>query len=174
MPILRIAGCRKHSSVNGPGIRFVLFTQGCPHHCPGCHNPETWDPEDGAEISDEALLADITGTKYLDGITISGGEPLLQAGALLPLAEAVAGTGLTIWMYTGYTFEQVMAGDAGADAVKLLQYTDVLVDGRYIASRKEDAGIWRGSSNQRLIDVPESLRSGCAVTLSGMEKAVSL
>ncbi len=200
---LRIAGKLAHSSVNGPGVRYVLFLQGCPHHCKGCQNPETHDPLGGEEMSAEAVLKEIQGTRYLDGVTFSGGDPLMQADALIPvlkgLREAEApglsqASPLSIWLYTGWTWEQILAGAAGEAAIRALKYLDVIVDGRFeeslSAAALEHTGAapispdttspdttpqdttsrgtaspditppdlkWRGSTNQRLIDVPKSL-----------------
>ena len=166
MSTIRIAGYKKHSFVDGPGIRFVVFTQGCPHACPGCHNPETWDTR-GGTLTDTAEIIDaLKQTHYLDGLTISGGEPLLQPAAVTEIAEAARMLGLNVWLYTGYTYEQITGGLAGAGTRAVLDAVDVLVDGRFIYSRLIDhtqvsAPAWRGSSNQRLIDVRQSLIAGC-------------
>ena len=128
---LKIAGYQKHSSVNGPGIRFVLFVQGCPHHCPGCQNPETHDRDGGHEVEAMALAA-----------------------------RGVHELGMSVWAYTGWTYEQILDGQAGEEGISLLKNVDVLVDGRYIESRRSADVIWRGSSNQRLIDVASSLKEG--------------
>ena len=158
----RIAGMVKHSSVDGPGVRFTVFFQGCPHHCPGCHNPETWDPAGGEEISLDELIEEIRKTRYLDGITLSGGDPLLQPRAVIAAADAAHAKGLTVWCYTGWTFEEIMKGSAGPDAVEALNHIDVLVDGPFRMELLSRECIYRGSSNQRLIDVPASLTEGTA------------
>ena len=160
MSVLKIAGYKKHSFVDGPGVRFTVFTQGCPHACPGCHNPETWDTEGGFPIETEDLISLIRSTKYLDGVTLSGGDPLLQAAACAEIVRAVREEGLSVWMYTGYTYEQIRDGVAGNDAIRALREIDVLVDGRFIQSRRDASVLWRGSSNQRLIDVQASLAQG--------------
>ena len=160
MSVLKIAGYKKHSFVDGPGVRFTVFTQGCPHACPGCHNPETWDAEGGFPIETEDLVSLIRSTKYLDGVTLSGGDPLLQAAACAEIVRAVREEGLSVWMYTGYTYEQIRDGVAGNDAIRALREIDVLVDGRFIQSRRDASVLWRGSSNQRLIDVQASLAQG--------------
>ncbi len=159
---VRIAGMVKHSSVDGPGVRFTVFFQGCPHHCPGCHNPETWDPAGGEEISLDELIEEIRKTRYLDGITLSGGDPLLQPLAVIAAADAAHAKGLTVWCYTGWTFEEIMKGSAGPDAIEALNHIDVLVDGPFRMEQLSKECIYRGSSNQRLIDVQASLTAGAA------------
>lgn len=113
MSTVRISGSKKHSSVNGPGVRYVLFFQGCPHHCPGCQNPETHDPVGGTERSVADVIQEILQTKYLDGLTFSGGDPLLQPEAVIEIAKAAKNAVLNIWLYTGWTFEQIQNGAAG-------------------------------------------------------------
>ena len=166
--ILRIAGYKKHSFVDGPGVRFALFTQGCPHGCPGCHNPETWDERGGLLTDTEEIIGILRSTHYLDGITISGGEPLMQPLAVREIAEEAQALGLGVWMYTGWTFEQILEGHAGSAALQVLEEVDVLVDGRFIISRayggiSDGTPVWCGSSNQRLIDVRQSLIAGHVV-----------
>jgi len=133
------------------------FSRGCPHHCRGCQNPETWDPAGGTLRDTEEIAREIRNTRYLDGITLSGGDPLMQASACRALLEEL---GLPCWLYTGYTWEQIQAGEAGPEAVMLLPYLEVLVDGPFIEERLSDTAIWRGSDNQRLIDVGASLKEG--------------
>ena len=116
MNTVRISGSKKHSSVNGPGVRYVLFFQGCPHHCPGCQNPETHDPVGGTERNVADVIQEILQTKYLDGLTFSGGDPLLQPEAVIEIAQAAKAAGLNIWLYTGWTFEQLQQGAAGETA----------------------------------------------------------
>lgn len=169
MTEVRVAGMKKHSSVNGPGIRFVVFMQGCPHHCPGCQNPETHDMEGGILTDTEEVLVEISGTKYLDGVTISGGDPMAQPEALYEISRGARDMHLGVWVYTGWTYEQIMAGQAGQSAIRALRYVDVLVDGKYIEARSDANSIWRGSSNQRLIDVQESLRMGRVVSLTDLD-----
>ena len=159
----RIAGMVKHSSVDGPGVRFTVFFQGCPHHCPGCHNPETWDPAGGEEISFEDLIQEINNTRYLDGITLSGGDPLMQPSAVIAAADAAPAKGLTVWCYSGWTFEEILEGKAGNTAIEALNHIDVLVDGPFRLELLSKECIYRGSSNQRLIDVPASLSAGKAL-----------
>jgi anaerobic ribonucleoside-triphosphate reductase activating protein len=157
---VRIAGALRHSSVNGPGVRYVLFFQGCPHHCPGCQNPDTWDPAGGTEFAASQAAEAILQTRYLDGVTFSGGDPLFQAEGALEIARAIKKAGLNLWIYTGWTYEQVRDGAAGEAACELLKTADVLVDGPFIKELKSDDVIYRGSSNQRLVDLPRTIRSG--------------
>ena len=165
MSTVRISGSKKHSSVNGPGVRYVLFFQGCPHNCPGCQNPETHDPAGGTERIVANVVQDILQTKYLDGLTFSGGDPLLQPEAVIEIAQAVKKTGLNIWLYTGWTFEQIQKGAAGEKAKEALTLLDVLVDGPFVEKLKTGHAIWRGSDNQRLIDVQQSLKENRVVEL---------
>ncbi len=159
---IRIAGVIEESIVDGPGIRFVIFTQGCPHHCPGCHNPQTHDFAGGRLTTADELLGRISGNPLLSGVTFSGGEPFCQAKALIPLALALRGMGKHIMAYSGYTWEQLtQQGDD--DMRALLELCDVLVDGPYIEAQRDLTLRFRGSRNQRLIDVPASLRAGAVV-----------
>ena len=161
---MRIAGTVQDSIVDGPGFRFVLFTQGCPHHCEGCQNPQTHDPAGGTEISTEEIVGQILSNPLTDGVTFSGGEPFEQAADCAVIARQAREQGLNVWTYTGYTFEQLaekMKTDKGTE--ELLVLTDVLVDGRFVLAQKSFDVPWRGSRNQRLIDVPQSLAAGRAV-----------
>ena len=161
---MRIAGTVQDSIVDGPGFRFVLFTQGCPHHCEGCQNPQTHDPAGGTEISTEEIVGQILSNPLTDGVTFSGGEPFEQAADCAVIARQAREQGLNVWTYTGYTFEQLaekMKTDRGTE--ELLALTDVLVDGRFVLAQKSFDVPWRGSRNQRLIDVPQSLAAGRAV-----------
>jgi len=157
---LRIAATVQDSIVDGPGLRYVVFTQGCPHRCEGCHNPDTFDYDGGYEVDVDELVGDIDKNPILDGVTFSGGEPVIQADALLPLAKAVKDRGLQLMLYSGYTFEQILKIKAGA---KLLGYVDILVDGPFELDKKSLDLTFRGSFNQRVIDVPESLKRRQAV-----------
>lgn len=155
---LRVAGTEPESVVDGPGIRFVVFTQGCPHRCPGCHNPETWDPDGGRLIEVQEILALIEEGKLLKGITLSGGEPFLQAGALVELARGVKELGLDVVVYTGFIFEELLELSQINPAYReLLGLTSVLIDGPYRQSERDLTLAFRGSRNQRLIDVQRSL-----------------
>lgn len=165
MTKLRLAGKLRHSSVNGPGVRYVLFFQGCKHNCPGCHNPETHDLHGGLQCDTETVIDEILKTRYLDGLTLSGGDPLLQPEAAMEIASKAKQAGLNVWMYTGSTWEEILKKDSDSPERKLLHYLDVLIDGPFIAAQKTETALWRGSSNQRLINVPESLKNKKAIIL---------
>ena len=157
---IRISGIVNDSIVDGPGFRLAVFTQGCPHHCAGCHNPQTHDFEGGREIDTQEIIEKLRGNPLLDGITLSGGEPFCQGAACAELASAAHALGLNVWAYSGYTYEQLLAGDAEQRA--LLAETDVLVDGPFVLPQRTLELRFRGSSNQRLIDVKSSAAAGSA------------
>lgn len=165
MSDLRLYGTVQDSIVDGPGLRYSVFVQGCTHSCPGCHNPES-QPADGGEVhSVDEVVADIRKNPLVQGVTLSGGEPFEQPKACAELAKALKAEGYDIWTYTGYLFEDLLArGDE--DALALLKCTDVLVDGPFAESLKSLDLNWRGSSNQRLIDVPKTLEAGHVVAWS--------
>lgn len=154
---IRIAGVVNDSVVDGPGLRFAVFTQGCSHHCPGCQNPETHDPEGGHDEDTDALIARMKKNPLLSGLTLTGGDPLEQSAPCLVLAKAAHEMGLNVWAYTGYTWEQLLERRA-PDQMALLRETDVLVDGPFLQAQRSLELNYCGSKNQRLIDVPASLR----------------
>jgi len=158
---IRLSGIINESVVDGPGVRMVFFAQGCPHHCPGCHNPDTHDPRGGAVYDTARLRESIRARRYLSGITLSGGEPLGQAAACAELAAAAKEQGKSVMLYSGYTFEQLRAMAAGDPEVgKLLKLTDILIDGPFLAGQRNIDLVFRGSANQRVIDLPRSLAAG--------------
>ena len=161
---MRIANYIQDSIVDGRGLRFTLFTQGCPHRCEGCHNPQTHDFDGGREMSTDEIVAIILKNPLTDGVTFSGGEPFAQARDCAAIARAVREKGLNVWAYSGYTFEQLLAGSD--DMRELLSLCDVLVDGPFILAQRSLSLKWRGSANQRVLDVPKSLASGEAVLLA--------
>ena len=169
MKNVRLAGVERHSSVNGPGVRYVVFFQGCPHHCKGCQNPETWAEDKGYLLAISSLIEDIKKTKYLDGITFSGGDPLYQAGALIEIIKGLKETGLSFWCYTGWTYEEIRDGKAGEAAKEALSYLDVLFDGPFIREKKSTSCLFRGSTNQRLIDLKKSVLSKSVVEISSFD-----
>jgi len=150
-PMIRIAGIVPESVTDGPGVRFTIFAQGCPHACPGCHNPYTHDPNGGYEIVISEILDQITSNPLLDGITFSGGEPLLQAANLAKIARVCHKWNLSVMTYTGYLYEDIIASD-NADWQALLRETDILVDGPFVQELTTTLP-FRGSSNQRLLDL---------------------
>ena len=156
---IRISGITPESIVDGAGIRYVIFTQGCPHHCIGCHNPSTHSFDSGKVVSLDYILADIEkNRKYIDGITLSGGEPFCQSDQCSIIAEQAQKMGLSVWCYTGYLFEDLYRrGDS------LLNYVDILVDGPFDLDKRSLELDFRGSSNQRIIDVRASLEKGVAI-----------
>lgn len=150
--------------MDGPGIRFTVFVQGCPHHCEGCHNPETHDFSGGSDMSSDEILTEFKRDPLLAGITLSGGEPFCQAEALCPLAEGVKAMNKNVVAYSGYTFEELLRLSKENPAIlRLLQSCNLLVDGRYIQAQRDLTLRFRGSSNQRILDVPKSLEIGSAV-----------
>lgn len=169
MENVRLAGVERHSSVNGPGVRYVVFFQGCPHHCKGCQNPETWSNDQGHLLPISSLMEDIRKTKYLDGITFSGGDPLYQAKALIEICKELKDRGLSLWCYTGWTYEDIRNLKAGEEAKEALSYLDVLVDGPFIREKKSAECLFRGSTNQRLIDLKKSLLSKSVVEVSSFD-----
>lgn len=156
---LRVAGISKESVVDGPGIRLVIFTQGCPRKCEGCQNLDTLDPKGGYFVSLEDLLKQIKAARFIRGVTFSGGEPFMQAGFLAKLAEEVKKLGRDIVVYTGYTWEELLAGKS-PEWHELLERADYLVDGPFILAERDISLAFRGSRNQRIIDVQKSLREG--------------
>ena len=156
---MRIASTISDSIVDGPGLRFTVFTQGCAHACPGCHNPETHDIAGGHEERVETL-AELMGSNPLTGgLTLSGGDPFLQAADCAALAKIAHAQGKDVWTYTGYTWEAVLAAGR-PDWRALLEETDVLVDGPFRSHERSLDLLYRGSKNQRLIDMPATLKGG--------------
>ena len=161
---MRIFGLVQDSIVDGPGFRFTCFVQGCPHHCLGCHNPESHDPRGGKEMTVEEVEAELLKNPLTDGLTLSGGEPFAQAEDCLKLAKTAHEHGLNVWSYSGWTFEHLR--DAGTEAQRaLLAELDVLVDGPFLLAERTLSLPWRGSRNQRVIDVPASLAAGAVIVL---------
>ena len=159
---MRIFGLVQDSIVDGPGFRFSCFVQGCPHHCPGCHNPDSHDPAGGREMTVEEVAEELLKNPLTDGLTLSGGEPFAQAGDCLALAKIAHNHGLNVWSYSGWTFEHLR--DQGTEEQRaLLSELDVLVDGPFLLEQRTLSLPWRGSRNQRVIDVPASLSAGGAV-----------
>lgn len=152
---IRVSGFAYDSIVDGPGLRLTVFTQGCPHHCPGCHNPAT-HPEDGGEYKPVGeIIKMLEANPLWTGLTVSGGEPLMQPEAVLELVEGAKALGKNIWLYTGYTLEQLREKNDPAIS-GILSEIDVLVDGPFIESMRSLELKYMGSGNQRAIDMKKS------------------
>lgn len=145
---MKVAGIIKESYVDGNGIRFVVFLQGCPHHCAGCHNPETWDVTGGTEMSVADILASVEArsASFYNGITLSGGEPYMQQEACIELVRGIKSRWKhwDVWCYTGYLYEEIKDEP-------LTKYVDVLVDGPFEIEKKDMNCRFRGSNNQRIL-----------------------
>ena len=162
MATISILEIVEDTTVDGPGFRTTVYSAGCPNRCPGCHNPQSWDIANGHEVDVEEILDVILADPFAD-VTFSGGDPMFQPAGFTALAKAVKErSGKNIWCYTGYLFEDLLKN---IQQKELLEYIDVLVDGRFVETLKDESLRFRGSSNQRLIDVPESLKGGKVVLL---------
>ena len=149
----------KDSIVDGEGIRTVIWTQGCSHKCPGCHNPQTHSFDDGFELDIEEVKEEIDELEGQDGITFSGGDPLYQVDACLELAKYIKSKKMTIWCYTGFTYEALISLSKNNPKIKeFLKTIDVLIDGPFVLEQKSLDCVFRGSTNQRIIDTKESLK----------------
>lgn len=152
--IIKVCGLEPESIVDGPGFRYVVFVQGCPHHCPGCHNPQSHAFEGGTSYTADQLFSQFCENPLLCGITLSGGEPFCQASALCELAAMVKAAGKTVVAYSGYTLEQLLEKTkTEPDILRLLRLTDTLIDGPYIAEKRNLELQFRGSENQRILDM---------------------
>ena len=154
----RIFGIEPNSTVDGPGVRMAIFFQGCLRHCNGCHNPQSWPLLAGEKMDTEDIKKKIAADPLLTGISLTGGEPFLQPVAALDLAKFAHERSLTVWCWSGYTWEWMQMWDDTRKA--LLHEVDVLVDGPFELGKKTLDLPWRGSSNQRIIDVQASLKKG--------------
>ncbi len=161
--MLDLAGIVEDSIVDGPGIRCTIFGQGCPHHCPGCHNPETWDFGCGTPMEEERVAEIVASNPLCRGVTFSGGEPFSQAEGFAKLARLLKQRGYEVASYSGYTFEQLLSGTPAQR--ELLSTIDVLIDGPFLLAERSLELAFRGSKNQRILDVPASLAAGQAVPI---------
>ena len=162
MATISILEIMEDTTVDGPGFRTSVYSSGCPHHCPGCHNPQSWNIENGHPVEVEEILKVILDDPFAD-VTFSGGDPMFQPQGFTALAKAIKQQSTkNIWCYTGFLFEDLLNMPAQR---RLLEYVDVLVDGRFIEALKDEELRFRGSSNQRVIDVVKSLQQGCTVLL---------
>ena len=159
--MLDLSGIVSDSIVDGPGIRTTIFSQGCPHHCPGCHNPETWEFGCGTPMEEERLVEIVKANPLCRGVTFSGGEPFAQAEGFAKLAELLKSEGYEVASYSGYIFEALLRGTPAQR--KLLETIDILIDGPFLLAEKSLEVPFRGSKNQRILDVPASLAAGKAV-----------
>ena len=157
--MLNLSGIVQDSIVDGPGIRTTIFCQGCPHHCPGCHNPQTHDPNGGSWADTEDIIAAMAENPLLDGITLSGGDPFMQPLECTELAKGAHRLGLNVWTYTGYTWEALFQ-ENDPEKIALLKETDVLIDGPFLLAERSLELRFKGSRNQRTIDVKKSLQAG--------------
>ena len=162
--MLDLSGIVSDSIVDGPGIRTTVFSQGCPHHCEGCHNPETWEFGCGTQVDAQQILEIVRSNPLCRGVTFSGGEPFAQAEDFAALGRLLKENGYEVASYSGYTFEQLVNGTAAQK--ELLRYLDVLIDGPFILAEKSLEVPFRGSRNQRILDVPKSLEAGKAVSVT--------
>lgn len=156
---IKAAGLTPESIVDGKGIRYTVFTQGCPHRCKGCHNPESWAVNGGKEYDIVKIFEEFKQNPILKGITFSGGEPFCQAAPLTALAKLVHSLNKDVTVYTGYTLEELRQMES-SDVKELLSETDVLIDGKYIEEQRNLELLFRGSENQRVIDMKRTRENG--------------
>jgi anaerobic ribonucleoside-triphosphate reductase activating protein len=162
---IRLSGIIRESIVDGPGLRYTIFAQGCIHHCEGCHNPATHPFEGGFEASPEAILRDIKKNPLIHGVTFSGGEPFCQAEGFLELAKLLKEAGYNLMTYTGYTYEEMI--QTGSETMKELFFlSDYVVDGRFVLAERDLNLKFRGSSNQRIIDTTATKKEGKVILAS--------
>lgn len=152
---MRVVDIIDGTTVDGPGFRTSIYFAGCNHHCPQCHNPSTWDPASGIKMTISEIMQRINHNDF--DVTFSGGDPLLQIDQLIELAKRIKTTGRNIWCYTGYDIEQIISN---RHFLPLLEYVDVIVDGRFMANLRDTSLLFRGSSNQRLIDIGHWRKTG--------------
>jgi anaerobic ribonucleoside-triphosphate reductase activating protein len=164
-PVIRVAGIADDSIVDGPGLRMTIFMQGCDKDCPGCHNPEARVRGGGAVYTAAGLFDKIRANPLLTGVTFSGGEPLLQAAALVPLAELIRAEGLSLAIYTGERAEDIFARN-DEHVLRLLSCADVLIDGPFVLAEKSLTLPFRGSANQRILDAKKSVELRRPVVLA--------
>ncbi len=164
----RIAGVVTESVVDGPGVRAVVFFQGCNRVCPGCHNPETWDINGGQEVSLVELIPMLKLNPLVNGITFSGGEPFLQAYPAAVLGGILKEMGLTLWVYTGFTWEDLLVNFEKPGFKELLRIADIVIDGPFIKELKSTDNSFKGSHNQRIINAKTSLMEGRVVIVDSV------
>ncbi|MEA5085308.1 MAG: anaerobic ribonucleoside-triphosphate reductase activating protein [Lachnospiraceae bacterium] len=161
---IKISQVINDSIVDGSGVRLAVFTQGCIHNCPSCHNPKTHDINGGKETDTEKIAKLLADNPLLDGVTLTGGDPFMQAEQCAQIAKDAHSLGLNVWTYTGYTYEQLLdKNDPHFNA--LMDNTDVLIDGRFILEQRSLELKFRGSKNQRVIDLNKTRETGNIVEL---------
>lgn len=160
----------KDSIVDGEGLRAVIWTQGCSHNCPGCHNPKTHDFNSGILVDTEYVKEQLKELKIQDGITLSGGDPFFQIEACCDIAKYAKSIGLNVWAYTGFLFEDLIKLP---NALELLNYIDVLIDGKFEIENQSYDCKFRGSTNQRIINVKKSLKENKTCTIKKYDKKES-
>ncbi|MDE5688177.1 MAG: anaerobic ribonucleoside-triphosphate reductase activating protein [Paramuribaculum sp.] len=148
---MRVIDIIDGTTVDGPGFRTSIYFAGCLHHCEGCHNPQSWDMEAGKEMSIDEILT-VVDRNDMD-VSLSGGDPMYQAGELVELCRKIKSKGLSIWLYTGFLYEELLKMPLQS---AVLEYIDVVVDGPFILDKRDTSLLFRGSSNQRIIDVKAS------------------
>ncbi len=165
--MLQILNIIEDTMVDGPGFRTSIYCAGCRHKCAGCHNPQSWDPQGGHAMTTDDIMRIIEADPFTRGVTFTGGDPMYQPEGFADLARAIRQRTpeKDIWCYTGFTFEQLVDNPRH---YALLQLIDVLVDGPFVRDKRDEQLLFRGSTNQRLIDVPHSLQQHCAVIFSEM------
>ena len=164
------ADLQSDSIVDGPGLRTVIWTQGCAHHCPGCQNPQTWDFDGGGLVPIKEVLKAIDELEEQTGITFSGGDPMYQPESCTEIAKYCKQKGYNIWVYTGFTYEEIMKMAKTKPIYKeFLKYIDILVDGPFVIQERDLNLLFRGSRNQRLIDIPQTRRKRHIVLLDEKE-----
>lgn len=157
---IRLAGIAYESLVNGPGMRRVFFSQGCKHNCKGCFNQDTHDFNGGEDRDMDELIGDVLSNPMIKGVTFSGGDPFERANEFAYMAKKFKESGINVWSFTGYTYEYIISHfDKRPGWKELINNLDVLVDGRFEEKKKEEGLKFRGSSNQRIIDIVQSLKN---------------
>lgn len=159
---IRVAGIVENSIVDGPGLRYTVFTQGCTHNCKGCHNPHTHDMQQGKWMDAQEIVEAVQADSLIKGITFSGGEPFLQADKCAALAEKLKYMGKDVITYTGFVFEELLLAKQTA-YIRLLEQTDILIDGPFVWEQRNLNLLFRGSSNQRILNCSKSMELGKAV-----------
>lgn len=158
MDTIQVIDILPGTTVDGPGLRTSIYVAGCRHKCLGCHNPQSWDFRAGQPMTVDVIMARVVEEDF--NVTLSGGDPLWQVGKILPLARAIKEKGYTLWLYTGFVWEEILASP---ELSKILQWVDVVVEGRFIESKRDISLRFRGSSNQRIINVPATLAAGTPI-----------